>query len=83
MELAYGRYYIKCKAYYKKYEEHPILDDFSLEVKEGEVVVVVGPSGCGKSTLLRCINGLEPIQSGNIAIDGQGDNWQHEEFIIS
>ena len=40
-------------------------------MKEGEGVVIVGPSGCGKSTLLRCINGLEPIQSGSIAVDGQ------------
>ncbi len=48
-----------------------VLDNLSLEVKKGEVVVIVGPSGCGKSTLLRCINGLEPIQSGSIETDGQ------------
>ena len=43
-----------------------ILDDFSLTVHTGEVVVIVGPSGCGKSTLLRCVNGLEPIDAGQI-----------------
>ncbi len=58
----------------KKFGEHVILDDFGLEVLEGEVVVIVGPSGCGKSTLLRCINGLEETQSGTIAIDGQEIN---------
>lgn len=46
----------------KKYGDQVILDDVSLDVKKGEVIVVVGPSGCGKSTLLRCINALEPIQ---------------------
>lgn len=48
-----------------------ILDDFSLSVKEGEVVVILGSSGCGKSTLLRCINGLESIESGDILLEGE------------
>ena len=52
----------------KKYDDNLILDDFSLTVCKGEVIVVVGPSGCGKSTLLRCINALEPIQSGSIRL---------------
>ena len=39
----------------KKYGDQVILEDVSLDVKKGEVIVVVGPSGCGKSTLLRCI----------------------------
>ncbi|MBQ9069356.1 MAG: amino acid ABC transporter ATP-binding protein [Eggerthellaceae bacterium] len=47
-----------------------VLDDISLAVKPGEVVVVSGPSGCGKSTVLRCINGLEQIQGGRILLDG-------------
>ena len=44
------------------------LDDLSLEVKEGEFMVLVGPSGCGKSTALRSIAGLEEITSGTISI---------------
>ena len=54
----------------KKFEGHTILDGMYLEIKQGEVVVVVGPSGCGKSTLLRCINALEPIQGGEIRLQG-------------
>jgi polar amino acid transport system ATP-binding protein len=45
------------------------LDDFSVRVKRGEVLVVIGPSGSGKSTFLRCLNGLESIDSGTIVID--------------
>jgi ABC-type polar amino acid transport system ATPase subunit len=46
------------------------LDDFSVRVKRGEVMVLIGPSGSGKSTFLRCLNGLEAIDSGTIIIDG-------------
>lgn len=52
----------------KQYGDHIVLNDISLNIKKGEVIVVVGPSGCGKSTLLRCINALEPIQGGVIKL---------------
>ena len=55
----------------KEYDGQTILKDVSVEVKKGEVIVIVGPSGCGKSTILRCINGLEPIQGGTIFLDGE------------
>jgi ABC-type polar amino acid transport system ATPase subunit len=45
------------------------LEDFSLQVRRREVVVVIGPSGSGKSTFLRCLNGLEPVDSGRIVVD--------------
>ncbi|HWH27965.1 MAG TPA: amino acid ABC transporter ATP-binding protein [Mycobacteriales bacterium] len=48
-----------------------VLKDIDLEVGRGEVVVVIGPSGSGKSTLCRTINRLEPIDSGEILIDGR------------
>jgi len=47
-----------------------VLKDIDFTVNRGEVVVVIGPSGSGKSTLCRCINRLEPIDSGTISIDG-------------
>ena len=58
----------------KYYGDNVILKDFNLEVKKGDVIVVIGPSGCGKSTLLRCINGLEEVQSGTVKIDGEEIN---------
>jgi polar amino acid transport system ATP-binding protein len=47
-----------------------VLKDITLHVLPGEVVVVCGPSGSGKTTLIRCVNKLEPIQSGEIVVDG-------------
>nr|WP_181411222.1 amino acid ABC transporter ATP-binding protein [Nocardioides humi] len=48
-----------------------VLQDINLSVARGEVVVVIGPSGSGKSTLCRTINRLEPIDSGQILVDGE------------
>jgi glutamate transport system ATP-binding protein len=55
----------------KSFGENVVLDGIDLEVGRGSAVVVAGPSGSGKSTMLRCINGLEPIDSGAIKFDGQ------------
>ncbi|WP_024294652.1 amino acid ABC transporter ATP-binding protein [Lacrimispora indolis] len=56
----------------KSYESgQPVLKDISFTLQKGEVVVVVGPSGCGKSTFLRCLNMLEPIDSGTIRFKDQ------------
>ena len=53
------------------YEGRPVVEDLSLDVEPGEILVVVGSSGCGKSTLLRAIAGLLRPLSGVIAVDGQ------------
>ncbi|MEO4049304.1 amino acid ABC transporter ATP-binding protein [Pseudomonas sp. CAU 1711] len=54
----------------KWYGDFQVLSQCSTEVKKGEVVVVCGPSGSGKSTLIKCVNALEPIQQGDIVVDG-------------
>lgn len=61
---------IKAEKVNKWYGDFHVLKDFSLEVQEGEVVVVCGPSGSGKSTFLRAVNGLETVQSGSIHVYG-------------
>ncbi|WP_211225641.1 amino acid ABC transporter ATP-binding protein [Amycolatopsis nigrescens] len=61
---------IKAAAVNKFFGELHVLKDINLEVPRGQVVVVLGPSGSGKSTLCRAINRLEPINSGEIAVDG-------------
>jgi polar amino acid transport system ATP-binding protein len=55
----------------KWYGRLHVLKDVDLDVARGEVLVVCGPSGSGKSTLIRCVNRLEPIQSGRLTVDGR------------
>jgi polar amino acid transport system ATP-binding protein len=58
---------------WKAFGVNPVLRGVDLEVRPHEAVVLIGASGSGKSTLLRCINGLEPIDSGRILLDGDLD----------
>ncbi len=55
----------------KWFGQNHVLIDVDLSIEKGEVVCVIGPSGSGKSTLIRCINRLEPIQSGKLIVDGK------------
>ena len=55
----------------KSFGDNAVLRNVDLEVGEHEVVCLIGASGSGKSTLLRCVNLLEPIDSGRISVDGQ------------
>jgi len=61
----------------KSYGSVEILHGVSIDIADGEFVVLVGPSGCGKSTLLRMLAGLEEITGGEVAIDGRVVNALH------
>ena len=63
---------LEIKNVIKYYGNVQALKGINLSVEKGEVVVILGPSGCGKSTLLRCINGLEPIQDGQLILTNNG-----------
>ncbi len=62
---------IKIENLKKFYGKACVIDDVSLEVKQGEIFAIVGHSGAGKSTLLRCINGLEDYQEGSLKVEGR------------
>ena len=65
---------IEFKRVNKWFGDLHVLKDVDLEVESGEVAVICGPSGSGKSTLIRCVNRLEPIQSGEITVNGMSLN---------
>src|SRR5262245_41169546 len=66
---------IEMKNIVKRYGDgFPAVNDVSIDVADGEVMILVGPSGCGKSTLLRMIVGLEDITSGDMVINGKTVN---------
>lgn len=58
----------------KRFGQLTVLNGISMDVRKGDVICLIGPSGSGKSTLLRCINGLVPIDSGSILVEGQEVN---------
>ena len=62
--------FVELKSVVKRYGQHTVLQDVSLTVERGEIIAIIGRSGSGKSTLLRCINGLEPVQAGEVWVDG-------------
>ena len=68
---AYNNSKISVQHLKKNFGSLEVLRDVSLNVVEGEVVCIIGPSGSGKSTFLRCLNRLEEVTSGTIAINGE------------
>jgi polar amino acid transport system ATP-binding protein len=65
-----GESMVSIRDLHKKFGELEVLKGVNVEIKKGEVVVILGPSGSGKSTILRCINRLEEPTSGHIFIEG-------------
>lgn len=64
----------------KNFGKLEVLKDLSIDIMEGEVVVLIGPSGSGKSTFLRCLNQLETVTSGTILVDGQDVTDKHTDI---
>lgn len=64
----------------KRFGNLEVLKDISMDVREGEVVVLLGPSGSGKSTFLRCLNRLENPSGGQIIIDGHDMTDKHTDL---
>jgi polar amino acid transport system ATP-binding protein len=62
--------FVELKAVVKRFGQTTVLQDVDLSVDKGEIIAIIGRSGSGKSTLLRCINGLEPVQGGEVWVDG-------------
>src|ERR671926_1878047 len=70
-EIAAPDAFVRLEGIRKSFGDNLVLDGIDLSVATGEVLVVIGPSGSGKSTLLRCINLLEPLDSGRIWLEGE------------
>src|SRR5262247_2586997 len=69
----------------KRFGDTTVVDDLSLEINDGEFVVLLGPSGCGKTTTLRMLAGLENVTSGDILINGERVNdvpTQHRDLAM-
>ena len=66
----------------KYFGTNHVLKNINLEVNQGEVVCIIGPSGSGKSTFLRCINQLEKIEGGYIAINGEIAGYKQRENFL-
>ena len=64
----------------KNFGKLEVLKDLSIDIMEGEVVVLIGPSGSGKSTFLRCLNQLETVTSGTVLVDGQDVTAKHTDI---
>jgi polar amino acid transport system ATP-binding protein len=67
---------LRAEGLHKRYGELEVLHGVTLEVRRGEVKVIIGPSGSGKSTLLRCLALLEPVDSGEVYLEQRRLGWK-------
>ena len=74
-------YMIEAKNVTKRFDDLVVFENININVKKGEVLVIIGPSGSGKSTFLRCLNHLEEVDSGTIIIEGE--KIMHNEDKVS
>jgi glutamate transport system ATP-binding protein len=65
-----GRPLVELDQVKKSFGDNVVLNDVDLTVERGSAIVIAGPSGSGKSTMLRCVNGLEPVDSGEVRFEG-------------
>ena len=74
-------YMIEAKNLTKKFDDLVVFENISVNVKKGEVLVIIGPSGSGKSTFLRCLNHLEEINDGTIVIEDETMNYNNKKAL--
>lgn len=72
---------IEIRGLTKSYEGQPAINGVDLDVRDGELLILIGPSGCGKSTLLKCINRMVVADSGSIFVDGRSIFDYNEETL--
>ena len=73
---------ISINSIYKSYNDLNVMQGLCLDINSGDRVAIIGPSGCGKSTLLRLLMGFEPVDSGNIHVEGQDITTMSENELI-
>src|SRR5574340_481459 len=78
MSQATANAMVDARDVHKYFHQNEVLRGVSLQVRKGEVVVIIGPSGSGKTTFLRCINHLEKINKGRIFIEGEPMGYRDE-----
>ncbi|AZK45394.1 amino acid ABC transporter ATP-binding protein [Paenibacillus lentus] len=71
---------LEIKNLQKSFGDRQVLEGIDLQVRKGDVIVILGPSGCGKSTFLRCLNGLESVQGGEIQYLGRNLAHDHVDW---
>lgn len=80
-DYADEEYMIEASNVTKRFGDLEVFKDISVNVKKGEVLVIIGPSGSGKSTFLRCLNHLEEINGGKIIIEGETLDGKNKKLV--